>query len=226
MTDNMVSRRALMQGVAAAGTAALMPGHLLAQQAGVTATAPGAPLPQRAELLIRGATVLTVDPKVGDFTRGDVHVRDGAIVAVAENVNAAGLTVLDADRHDLHARLHRHPLAPVDKRVPPDHPHRRSQAHLLPGDDALGRHFAPEDSYRSVRLGLAEGLRAGATTVHNWAHNIRSPEHADAELRACATPACAAASPTARPVALPTRNPWISPASPASSANGCPTTAR
>jgi len=36
----------------------------------------------------------------------------------------------------------------------------------------------------AVRLGLAEGLSAGATTVHNWAHNIRSPAHADAELRA------------------------------------------
>jgi cytosine/adenosine deaminase-related metal-dependent hydrolase len=27
-------------------------------------------------------------------------------------------------------------------------------------------------------------LSAGATTIHNWAHNIRSPGHADAELRA------------------------------------------
>ena len=54
--------------------------------------------------------------------------------------------------------LHRHALAPVDERVPRDHPHRRSQAQLLPGDErASGRHFTPEDSYRSVRLGLAEG---------------------------------------------------------------------
>ncbi len=42
--------------------------------------------------------------------------------------------------------------------------------------------MAPEDSYRSVRLGAAEALAAGVTTVHNWAHNTRSPEHADAEL--------------------------------------------
>src|SRR4029453_3817357 len=54
----------------------------------------------------------------------------------------------------------------------------------FPVTNAVGRHYTPEDSYRSVRLGLAEGLSAGATTVHNWAHNIRSPEHADAELRA------------------------------------------
>jgi len=54
----------------------------------------------------------------------------------------------------------------------------------FPVTNALGRHYTPEDSYRSVRLGLAEGMSAGATTVHNWAHNIRSPAHADAELRA------------------------------------------
>src|SRR5215210_7436265 len=54
----------------------------------------------------------------------------------------------------------------------------------FPLTNAVGRHYTPEDSYRSVRLGLAEALSAGATTVHNWAHNIRSPEHADAELRA------------------------------------------
>jgi 5-methylthioadenosine/S-adenosylhomocysteine deaminase len=41
-----------------------------------------------------------------------------------------------------------------------------------------------DDSYNSVRLGLAEALSAGVTTVHNWAHNVVSPAHADAELRA------------------------------------------
>jgi cytosine/adenosine deaminase-related metal-dependent hydrolase len=44
--------------------------------------------------------------------------------------------------------------------------------------------MTPEDSYRSVMLGLAEALSAGVTTVHNWAHNVRSPDHADAELSA------------------------------------------
>jgi cytosine/adenosine deaminase-related metal-dependent hydrolase len=49
---------------------------------------------------------------------------------------------------------------------------------------ALGLHYTPEDSYRAVRLGLAEALSAGVTTTHNWAHNVRSPAHADAEVRA------------------------------------------
>jgi len=54
----------------------------------------------------------------------------------------------------------------------------------FPVTSRLGPHMTPDDSYRSVRLGIAEALSAGVTTVHNWAHNIRSPAHADAEMRA------------------------------------------
>jgi 5-methylthioadenosine/S-adenosylhomocysteine deaminase len=48
----------------------------------------------------------------------------------------------------------------------------------------LGPLMEPEDSYRAVRLGALDAISAGITTVHNWAHNTRTPEHADAELSA------------------------------------------
>src|SRR5256885_5815393 len=54
----------------------------------------------------------------------------------------------------------------------------------FPVSNRLGQLYTPEDSYRSVMLGIAEALSAGVTTVHNWAHNVRSPDHADAELSA------------------------------------------
>ena len=62
MTSKSFSRRELMQGAAALGTAALIPYGLSAQQVARTASAQGAPLPGRGELLIRGVTVLTMDP--------------------------------------------------------------------------------------------------------------------------------------------------------------------
>src|SRR5690606_33131830 len=46
----------------------------------------------------------------------------------------------------------------------------------------LGPLMQPEDGYRTVRLGLAEAVAAGITTVHNWCHNTRSLEYAEAEL--------------------------------------------
>ena len=54
----------------------------------------------------------------------------------------------------------------------------------FPAKWATSALYEPEDFYRSVALGLAEALNAGITTVHNWSHNTRTPEHADAELAA------------------------------------------
>ena len=140
-------------------------------------------LPERDEFVVRGATVLTMDERLGDLQRGDVHVRDGAIVAVAPQI--AG----DAPAIDGRGMIcmpgfidtHWHLWTSVCRAlIQLDDPKRG----YFPVTNAVGQHFTPEDSYRSVRLGLSEALSAGATTVQNWAHNIRSPEHADAELRA------------------------------------------
>jgi 5-methylthioadenosine/S-adenosylhomocysteine deaminase len=48
----------------------------------------------------------------------------------------------------------------------------------------VGRHCTPQDAAISVRLGVAEGLLSGITTVHDWSHNTVTPEHADAEIEA------------------------------------------
>ena len=181
MTDTQLNRRALMQGAAALGTVALIPQRVPAQPAARS----GAPaLPPRGELLIRGATVLTMDPAVPDLAAGDVHVRDGAIVAVAPKVDAPAAQVIDGAGMiaipgfiDTHFHLW-NALFRIYIRA--DVP---AQGYF-PVTARLGPLMAPEDSYRSVRLGAAEALAAGVTTVHNWAHNTRSPEHADAELAA------------------------------------------
>jgi cytosine/adenosine deaminase-related metal-dependent hydrolase len=46
----------------------------------------------------------------------------------------------------------------------------------------LGPHYTPEDTAAGARLGLSEGLLAGITTVHDWAHNVLSSDDADANL--------------------------------------------
>jgi 5-methylthioadenosine/S-adenosylhomocysteine deaminase len=188
MAHARVNRRTLLKGATALGALAATSGRLLAQQADRppvrTAAGPVAPLPQRAEFLIRGATVLTMDPTLGDFAPGDVHVRDGAIVAVGARIETPNVEVVDGrgmicmpgfvDTHwHLWTSLFR-PFVRADL----------GSLGYFPVTSRLGPHMAPEDSYRSARLGIAEALSAGVTTVHNWAHNVRSPEHADAELSA------------------------------------------
>jgi cytosine/adenosine deaminase-related metal-dependent hydrolase len=181
MTHTQFGRRHLMQGTAVLGAATLLPHRLLAQPA----ARPGGPaLPARGELLIRGATVLTMDPAVPDLAAGDVHVRDGVIVAVAPRIEAPAAEVIDGAGMiaipgfvDTHFHLW-NALFRVFIRA--DVP----ALGYFPVTARLGPLMAPEDSYRSVRLGAAEALAAGVTTVHNWSHNTRSPDHADAELSA------------------------------------------
>src|SRR5262249_50228236 len=149
-----------------------------------SAAAPPTPLPPRGEFLIRGATVLTLDPNLGDLETGDVHVRDGAIVAIGPRIDLPNAGIMEGrgmlcmpgfvDTHwHLWASLLR-PFVRADV----------NELGYFPVSNRLGHLFTPEDSYRSVTLGIAEALSAGVTTVHNWAHNVRSPDHADAELSA------------------------------------------
>ena len=176
-----MDRRAMLKAAAALAITGAAGGMGCAQ----TGTRGGGnALPARGDFVIRGAIILSMDAAVGDFARGDVHVRDGAIVAVAKEIAAPGATVIDAGGMicmpgfiDTHWHLWTSFLRPM-MRV--DDPKRG----YFPVSNAMGPYYTPQDSYVSVRLGLAEALSAGATTVHNWAHNIVTPEHADAELRA------------------------------------------
>jgi cytosine/adenosine deaminase-related metal-dependent hydrolase len=125
-----------------------------------------------------------MDPALGDLPGADVHVRDGAIVAVAPNINAPGAQVIDARDMivmpgfvETHWHLWSTALRLI---VRADDP----REGYFPTTIRVGRHFKPEDSYIAVRLGVAEGLLSGITTVHDWSHNTVTPEHANAEIQA------------------------------------------
>ena len=51
---------------------------------------------------------------------------------------------------------------------------------------SLGPAFGAEDVYQGTLLGCAEAISSGITTVHDWCHNVRTPAHAEAGLRALA----------------------------------------
>lgn len=180
MTRHMLDRRSVLLGTTAlSAIGAIATGGVLAQQG-----RRGATLPARRDLVVKGATVLTMDPNVADLASGDVHVRDGAIVAVAPRIDAGKAQVIEGrgmicmpgfvDTHwHLWTSLFR-PFVRADI----------DALGYFPVSNRLGQLMSPDDSYKSVRLGIAEALSAGVTTVHNWAHNVRSPEHADGELSA------------------------------------------
>lgn len=178
MPHRGINRRVMIQGATALGVLGAAAGGVVAQGSKASA------LPPRRDFVIRGANVLSMDAKIGDFAKGDVHVRDGAIVAVGAKLNAAGATVIDGRGMicmpgfvDTHWHLWTSMFRPYVRADV-------NELGYFPVSNRLGQHMMPQDNYRSVKLGVAEAMSAGVTTVHNWAHNIRSPEHADAELSA------------------------------------------
>jgi len=185
MTSSRMSRRTLLKGATAMGTVLATSGELLAQQTPSRAVnGTRAALPARGEFVIRGAHVLTMDPAIADLPSGDVHVRDGAIVAVGSNLSAPGATVIAGNGMicmpgfiDTHWHLWTSLFRPYVRADV-------GELGYFPVSNRLGQLMTPEDSYRAVILGSAEALSAGVTTVHNWAHNVRSPDHADGELSA------------------------------------------
>src|SRR6476661_886318 len=210
MTGKRFSRRALMQGAAVLGTAALIPQGLPAQQVVRTASAQGAPLLGRGELLIRGVTVLTMDQAVPDLAAGDVHIREGTIVAVAPMIQAPAAQVIDGAGMicipgfvDTHFHLWN---ALFRLFVRADVP----ALGYFPVTARLGPLMEPEDSYRSVRLGTAEALAAGVTTCTTGRITLVVRSTPTPNCRACATWASADVSPMAHLSAWPTMRRWIS----------------
>ena len=137
------------------------------------------------DLLIRGGTVVSIDPAIGTLNDADVLVREGRIAEVGRGLgggaSARDAEVVDASRMIVMPGLvetHWHMWSSLGRNFVTE------GFEYFPAKWATSALYEPEDFYRSVALGLAEALNAGITTVHNWSHNTRTPEHADAELAA------------------------------------------
>src|SRR4051812_7040310 len=86
------TRRSFLAGAAAFGAAS--GSGFSASITTATAQSAGTP-PRDGEYVIRGGYVITMD-RTGDIPVGDIHVRNGAIVAVAPSISAPGAEVVDA----------------------------------------------------------------------------------------------------------------------------------
>jgi 5-methylthioadenosine/S-adenosylhomocysteine deaminase len=139
-------------------------------------------------LLIRGGYLLTMDSS-GDLSGADVHIRDGVIQQIGRNLDVPEAEVIDASGKivapglvDTHWHMWNTLLRGMsDGRPTADGPDR---AGYFATCVAIGRHFLPGDTYAGTRLAAAEAIDAGITTVHDWAHNIRGVDWAEAGLRA------------------------------------------
>jgi len=141
-------------------------------------------MPSRGEFLIRNAYVITMDATLGDLIGGDVHVKDGAIVAAGTGLQVGqGVEVLDGTGRIVLPGLidtHWHMWNTMLRSMAGDTQDKGYFA-MSPG---IGSKYTPADMYQGTRLAAAEAIHSGITHVHDWSHNMRSRQHADENLRA------------------------------------------
>lgn len=133
-------------------------------------------------VVIRGATILSQDDGIGELV-GDIEVRDGDIAAIGAGLSADGAQEIDARGMVAipgFVDTHWHLWGTLLRGVIGD----GKEHGWFARKGRLAPHMTPQDMYDGVMLGAADGVAAGVTTIHDWAHNVLSPDHADANLRA------------------------------------------
>jgi cytosine/adenosine deaminase-related metal-dependent hydrolase len=138
---------------------------------------------ERREYLIRNAHVLSMDAAVGDVAGGDVHVRNGAVAAVGRRLEAPGAEVIDGSGMLVlpgFVETHWHVWTALLRSLSGDRP----EHGYFPTSRTVGAFYSAEDMYAAGRLAAAEAIHSGITFLHDWCHNVRSPDHAEGALRA------------------------------------------
>jgi 5-methylthioadenosine/S-adenosylhomocysteine deaminase len=145
--------------------------------------------------VIRGGHVMSMDPAVGDFPRGDVLVEGKKIVAVGPNLRASGAGVIDARGRIVmpgFVDTHHHQFETALRSFLADgllfndgQPH----GAINYFEYILGKFapvYRPEDVYINELFSGLSQIDCGVTTCHDISQIHHSPEHSDAAIQGLA----------------------------------------
>jgi cytosine/adenosine deaminase-related metal-dependent hydrolase len=137
--------------------------------------------------LIRGGTVLSLDPNVGDFTTADVLVDGDEIADVGPNLAVADAEVIDASGMIVMPGFvdsHRHIWEGLLRNIGTDVPLEGRSSYISFVLHKLAPAFRPEDAYVGNLISALGAIDAGITTLLDWSHIQASPAHTDAVIQA------------------------------------------
>ncbi|MGB9383480.1 MAG: amidohydrolase family protein [Pseudolabrys sp.] len=191
------SRRNFLKGAAATGIAAAGGLKLFAPRP-AAADAGGLPngtgMPGR-RYVLRGGSVMSMDPQVGNFAKGDVLIEGNTILDVAPNLTGGGAAVIDVSgrivmpgfidthHHQFETAL-RSWLADgvliIDGSGSPSGSRTYYENILL----KFAPVYTPQDVYINELFAGLSQLDDGVTTVHDVSQIHHTPDHSDAAIRA------------------------------------------
>lgn len=133
--------------------------------------------------LIKNATILSMDPKVGELRKGDILIKDDKIADIGPSVVATADETIDASGMIAvpgFVDTHRHTWQSLLRSTGADW----TLAQYFAGvRGVMGDLYTPDDMYVANLLGSLEALDAGITTLYDWSHNNNSPDHSDAAVK-------------------------------------------
>ena len=138
----------------------------------------------RHRVLLKGGTIISMDPQVGNFAKGDVLIEGKKILAVGPNIKAAGQHIDATDMILIpgFADPHRHSWEGQLRGLNPN-------AVTITDYNAythqgFGPFYRPQDIYVG-NLATALGcIDAGITCIVDNSHNSRTSAHSDAAIQA------------------------------------------
>jgi 5-methylthioadenosine/S-adenosylhomocysteine deaminase len=143
--------------------------------------------------LIRGGSVLSIDPGVGDFAQGDVLIEGSRILQIAAHIDASDAIEIDASGHIVTPGFidtHHHQFETALRSLLADailindgRPESVANYYewMLQKFSLL---YRPSDVYISELFGGIAQIDAGVTTVMDVSQIHHSPEHSDAAVDA------------------------------------------
>lgn len=135
------------------------------------------------KILIKGAVVLTMDDRLGNYQQADILIHDSKLIAIRPDMDFADVEIIDA--HGLIAipgliDTHRHVWQSPLQGIASDWALMEYLYHM----GRFGSIYRPEDVYVGNLFGAVQTMHAGITTVLDWCHILNTPEHADAAVNA------------------------------------------
>jgi cytosine/adenosine deaminase-related metal-dependent hydrolase/ribose/xylose/arabinose/galactoside ABC-type transport system permease subunit len=137
--------------------------------------------------LLKGGTVLTLDPALGNFRNADVMIEGTKIAAVGPNLTTDGAEVIDASNMIVmpgFVDTHRHIWEGLLRNIGADIPLEGRHGYVRFVLGRLAPAYRPQDAYVGNLVSALGALDAGITTLLDWSHIQGSPEHTDAVIKA------------------------------------------
>ena len=188
------SRRNFLKGAAATGFASMVLNLFAARPAAADEPPAGCGMPGR-RYVIRGGSVMSIDPQVGDFAKADVLVEGKKILAVRPNLQAGGAAEIDATgrivmpgfidthHHQFETALRSY-LADGILIVDGSNTAAGSTTYYEKILLTFAPVYRPQDVYiNELFCGLSQ-LDDGVTTVHDVSQIHHTPQHSDAAIQA------------------------------------------